>query len=107
MESCTCQRCGYETTILNNLKKHFQRKRVCRNVLSCDKTIQQLIEETSSVFLFACHCGEKFATKQGLNQHRRLCDYNNLQIKKLEEELTRLKEENALLRDSSTRTQLT
>jgi hypothetical protein len=68
-----CERCGYKTDKLANMKTHLNRKRTCQDSLKCGKSVQELLDIFNEDLPFACRCGEHFSSKQGLNQHKKLC----------------------------------
>ena len=90
-----CERCGYKTNRLANLKSHLYRKRTCEDILGCGKSILDLKNIFDSNLEFNCGCGAKFSSKQGMNQHKRVCqtyDERNVNIKQIIQENVKLKE---------------
>ena len=77
----SCQRCGYNTTILCNIKSHFNRKITCNDILQCDKNPKQLLDELElslsehkKEYKFICeYCQLTFKTSQGKYQHKQHC----------------------------------
>lgn len=42
-----CERCGYSTNFIGNLKKHWKRKIPCNDVLQCNKSVSELLENNT------------------------------------------------------------
>ena len=86
----TCERCGYETILRNNLITHLKRKKTCKAVL-CDvpneTLINQLVRPKNGT---TCdRCGNVYANRQNLSRHRKTCNvpstHTNVVQNKLEE----------------------
>jgi hypothetical protein len=73
-----CQRCGYQSELKANLKKHLQKKKVCKNTLSSSKTPQQLLIELYPPEKInpshVCMCGNKYSHLSALYRHRNTCE---------------------------------
>lgn len=74
----SCQRCGYNSNLKANLKKHLQKKNVCQNIL-CSKTPQQLLlelypSEKKVTPTHVCTCGNKYTHLSALYRHRNSCE---------------------------------
>jgi DNA-directed RNA polymerase subunit RPC12/RpoP len=98
-----CPRCGYETHVLTNLKKHLSRKKPCESTYSQDdqNAILQTLPNKSTESLqgkYPCtFCGKEFATAQGKYQHKKHCKKKSEgnseeKIIAMQEEIEKLKE---------------
>ena len=84
----SCERCGYTTLILYNLKLHFKRKNVCSPTLNNIAVSVLYNDYFSNDNTHLCECCEKiFTSKQGKSNHKKICK------KKLDHE-NKLSEEN-------------
>jgi rubredoxin len=90
----TCERCGYETNRISNIKTHFQRKKPCLDANQCGKTCCQLLEQLSSPSvieeeLYKCDgCGMAFQSTQGRSRHLISCkDFEILNLRREIQEL--------------------
>lgn len=75
---CSCQRCGRGFTQASSLRDHYNKKKTCRNLLNCPKSLEELLKDVAMMdrtsFLFVCvHCQKRFKTKPNLNQHSKRC----------------------------------
>ena len=85
-----CERCGYETTIKNNLIAHLKRKKPCKVVLRDipnEILINQLVRPKIGT---TCDlCGNTYSNRQNLSRHRKTCgissNTNNLIENKIKE----------------------
>lgn len=96
-----CQRCGFRTERSNNFKQHLGRKVVCKpncSDISVDEIYAVYFNDMDKKY--SCMCGKKYTYQSGLCWHRRTCSQSNEDIsqrlKSLEEELSRLKVQNAV-----------
>lgn len=71
----SCPRCGYETNILSNMKKHFMRKQICENILNNDESIEEIRDSFNpSTYAYVCiGCQKKFRTPQDIYEHQNIC----------------------------------
>jgi len=98
-----CERCHYVAKHKGNIKKHFQRKNICRAIHS-DISVEELLEKLNKPKEgFACNkCNKIFNSRQGKYQHQKRCKQelvvfqeeknDNQKIKELENELKLMKE---------------
>lgn len=82
------------TCILSNIKSHLSRKKLCENLLCCQKSNQDLLKELGkdrNSYDFECEfCHKKFEKKPYLNQHYKHCkDKRNIEK---DNEIQRLKQ---------------
>jgi hypothetical protein len=71
--SFKCQRCGYFTNKIANLKHHYHRKNVCKDINKCGKSYHDLLLDMNDESVYKCPCGDFFDTKQGFHQHKLFC----------------------------------
>jgi hypothetical protein len=88
-----CERCGYVSEKTCNLKTHLSRKKPCRDIKKCGKTLNELLDELHSKLLYKCTCGMHFGSKQGLNQHKNNC----VEAKISDNKIASLLKENSIL----------
>lgn len=69
-----CERCHYIAKHKGCIKKHFQRKNICRAIHS-DISVEELLEKLNKPKEgFACNkCNKIFKTSQGKYQHQKRC----------------------------------
>jgi predicted RNA-binding Zn-ribbon protein involved in translation (DUF1610 family) len=69
-----CQRCGYGTNIITNIRNHFLRKNPCTDKNICGKTPDDLMKELNpdkSDYKFVCDvCGTRYISRQALFSHK-------------------------------------
>jgi hypothetical protein len=78
-----CERCGYRTTALYNLKTHFKRKRICPPILNnidISKLYNDFFRNDSKTYM-CDYCNKSYTYAQGKWNHTQKC------MKKLESEL--------------------
>jgi DNA-directed RNA polymerase subunit RPC12/RpoP len=77
-----CERCGYKTNFLGNLKRHLQKNKSCDMNLS-DISVETLykkynkeveINKENEMNKYNCeYCNKSFTTRQGKSQHKKIC----------------------------------
>lgn len=91
-----CERCGYKTERLYDLKKHFLRKKVCNPTLEelnikelYDKffVINKQINEIIKTEYKCEYCDKYFTSRQGKFQHKLSCNSKLIMLEKRIEEL--------------------
>lgn len=94
MVNYTCERCGYETSLIGNYKKHLQRKHVCKPILNdIDiETLRAAIEQDKHKQYSCEKCAKVLSCRQSLWVHKKKCQVtSNIElldkIQKLEEKL--------------------
>ena len=77
-ESHTCPRCGYDTDIPGNMKKHLTRNTICKSTENDDMEAFEKFKEKyffEKPILFVCEkCDKGFASKYGYTVHVSNCD---------------------------------
>lgn len=93
-----CERCGYETNVLCNMKTHLKRKTPCKST-NCDVSPAILLESLMKKDACICEdCGAEFASTKSKYNHKKLhCNKGvnaNLHqvITNLQKEIKELKE---------------
>ena len=74
-----CDRCGYETTLMGNFKKHVNRVTPCEPLFSDVPPLimlNSLLESTKNTRLSCDHCGKVFSSPQSKYQHKKRCLQN-------------------------------
>jgi hypothetical protein len=85
-----CERCGYNTKFLGNLKLHLIKKKECNPIL-CNSTQKELFNKLfrqskdEAIYRYKCEkCDKIFMTRQGKCKHKKNCTVNK-QKKEIEE----------------------
>ena len=95
MSTHGCQRCGHISNCLSDLKKHLQRKNICKPTLEdLDVTIlyDKCCERAGDQGKHKCdHCGKCFLYRQAKFNHLKICK-KKISNMTLEEENIKLKE---------------
>ncbi len=84
MPDYKCERCGHSTDLKANLRIHLQRKKMCQDILECNKTQQQLLEELNVTVRYKkkpgedrtynCpSCDKTFKNPQSVYHHKQAC----------------------------------
>lgn len=72
METFACNRCGYSTDNISNLRRHIRRKLLCKPKVA-DISIETLkndfLPEQKNKTLSCANCGKSYASRQGLYLH--------------------------------------
>jgi hypothetical protein len=94
-----CDRCSKTFYKLDNLRRHFHNKKICKPILN-DIPIEQLIEKYKvKKGCYKCeNCGKEYKTTDGKYKHKKKCSVNPIIIEKktiniLEDELESVKKE--------------
>jgi hypothetical protein len=78
-----CDRCGYITNRISNLRTHLQKKTPCENIFDCDKTGEQLlndIDKDKAEFNYTCDkCNAQFRSRQGKWKHMKTCNAHSVE----------------------------
>lgn len=83
-----CERCGNNFTTNTNLRKHFNRKNICKPILK-DISILELKEKYKiRIGVYICeNCGKEYKSKVGKCKHKKKCLLNPIIIEKKELEV--------------------
>ncbi len=83
-----CDRCSKTFYKLDNLRRHFHNKRVCKPILN-DISIEELIEKYKvRKGCYKCeNCGKEYKTADGKYKHKKKCLSNPAIIEKKEKEI--------------------
>lgn len=97
-----CKRCGYDTSLKNNLIIHLQSKRICQSIIS-DLPREELIEDlrkktSTNIISYVCsYCNKDCNSKSTFYRHKKICEKNPNSsmetILSLKQELINLKSE--------------
>lgn len=76
-----CKRCSYQCYQLNDMKRHFNKKKLCiRNIESYSYNDDDLLRLSlvrnniiNENIIFNCTCGKIFHNKSNLNRHKKSC----------------------------------
>lgn len=92
-----CDRCGYKTDLLGNLKNHLKRKNICQPTLN-DISQTDLLNSLDIKKPSTCeYCGKIFASPQSKYNHKKRC--TNKVPDQLPSEVSMLKEKIAVLEE--------
>jgi hypothetical protein len=72
-----CPRCGYNTTVNTNYKRHISNKIICNPLIS-DISIDDIQNEFSNRKInnkYECNgCSKKYSSKDSLRNHKKICE---------------------------------
>jgi hypothetical protein len=94
-----CERCGYKTDLLGNLKNHLKRKNICQptlNDISQTDLLSNLEIKLEMKKSSSCeHCGKIFSSPQSKYNHKKKCtkiDQSTSEVSLLKEKIAVLEE---------------
>ena len=82
-----CESCKFKCSNKYNYNKHLLTKK--HEILTNTDTNTYNIDVKNAKNIFKCHCGKEYKHRQSLNNHKKICDYeenNEIKIDKKEEE---------------------
>jgi protein-arginine kinase activator protein McsA len=88
--SFQCERCGYSTEFLGNLRNHFKRKNLCPAVLA-DISLHELKAKYTKKSTTCEQCGKEFASPQSKYNHKKYHCKNT--VSQLQQTINNLQEE--------------
>lgn len=81
----TCERCGYKTELLGNLKSHLRRKNMCLATLS-DASPHDLLVALQVKKRHVCeNCSKVFASPQSKYNHKKKCTHKSHDLERAHE----------------------
>ena len=92
-----CKRCGHECHQMSNLKYHLNRKLPCENILNCEKSTIELLDDlkenrSGDEYKYSCQlCDKQFKRSSNLSQHKHYCKV--IKNKEKDDEIAKLKAE--------------
>lgn len=82
----TCKRCGYETSYLQCMRKHLDRKNPCKSTFSNippSVLINEIVQDRYDSVYKCKHCKKEFTSAQSKYQHSKKCKESKPQIGEL------------------------
>lgn len=98
-EEFKCERCGYKTDNISNIRRHVRRKTVCKpkvRDISIDVLRTKYLPDDKDKNIECTECGKKYSSRQGLYLHLRndkCVDTKDAKIERLENMMQELKKE--------------
>jgi hypothetical protein len=74
MEECKCDRCGYTTDSLSNLRRHLKRKTQCKGTetaMSFEEVCKKYLPPAKPKNIVCLACTKRYTTRQGLFLHQK------------------------------------